>query len=107
LLVVAGPVLAVVRPSAATARALPSAVDVQQRARMAADVLFRDLYAAGAGLDLGPQTAALVRYFAPVIPRRMGLTGADPYTVSRADAITLIWIPDTSSQTTTSAPLAS
>lgn len=105
LLVVAGSVLAVVRPSAATARALPSAIDVQQRARTAADVLFRDLYAAGAGLDLGPQTAGLVRYFAPVIPRRMGLTGADAYTVTRADAITLIWIPESSSQTTTSAPL--
>jgi len=106
LLVVAGSALAVVRPTAATARALPSAVDVQQRARTAADVLFRDLYAAGSGLDLGPQTGSLVHYFAPVIPRRLGLTGADAYTVARADAITLIWIPDTSAQTTSSAILS-
>jgi len=42
-----------------------------------------------------------------VIPRRMGLAGADAYTVARADAITLIWIPESSSQTTSSATLAS
>ena len=63
-------------------------------------MLFRDLFMAGAGVYAGPQTGALTSFFAPIIPRKMGLTGADAYTVVRTDAITISYIPNTYSQTT-------
>jgi hypothetical protein len=39
-----------------------------------------------------------VEFFAPIVPRRMGLAGADVHTTGRADALTLTLVPATSSQ---------
>lgn len=76
------------------------AMDVQQRARVAAETVGRDLAAAGAGIYAGSQ-AGLVAV-PGVLPRQLGVTGDGPDTV-RADAITIISVPSTSAQTTTSA----
>lgn len=61
---------------------------------------------AGAGTYQGPVTGSLVNFFAPVLPRRIGRafpasSGAtfEPY------AITLLYIPNTYSQTTISSPM--
>lgn len=101
MLLLTGVVLAVVNPHTLVSQTQPEAVDVQQRARVATDTLFRDLFMAGAGVDSGPRTGPLVDYFAPVIPRRLGLSGADASTAVRSDAITMTWISGTWSQTTT------
>jgi type II secretory pathway pseudopilin PulG len=89
LLTVTGAVFGLVNPSALASRTQPEAIDVQQRARVAIDAIQRDLLAAGAGLESGPGVGPLVNYFAPIVPRRMGLQSADPYSVARPDAITI------------------
>ena len=105
MLVVTGAVFGLVNPGTQTSQAQPEAMDMQQRARVAADILSRDLFMAGAGLYTGPSTGALTNYFAPIIPRKMGLNNADPYTVVRADAITIQYVPNTYSQTTIRDPM--
>jgi hypothetical protein len=60
---------------------------------------------AGAGTYAGPKSGALTSFFAPIIPRKMGLQNADVYTVVRSDAITISYIPNTYSQTTIRAPM--
>jgi prepilin-type N-terminal cleavage/methylation domain-containing protein len=102
MLVITGAVFGLVNPSATTSQVQPEAMDMQQRGRVAADLLFRDLFMAGAGVYAGPQTGALTNFFAPIIPRRMGLNNADAFTVARSDAVTISYIPNTYSQTTIS-----
>jgi prepilin-type N-terminal cleavage/methylation domain-containing protein len=105
MLVITGTVFGLVNNNALTTQAQPEAMDMQQRARIAGDMLSRDLFMAGAGVYAGPQTGALVNFFAPIIPRRMGMTGADAYTVVRPDAVTISYIPNTYSQTTIRDPM--
>ena len=105
LLVVSGAVFGLVTSGATTSFAQPEAMDMQQRARVASDSLFRDLFMAGAGVYSGPQTGALTNFFAPIIPRKMGLTGADAWNVVRDDAVTISYIPNTYSQTTIRDPM--
>ncbi|MEO7189646.1 MAG: prepilin-type N-terminal cleavage/methylation domain-containing protein [Vicinamibacterales bacterium] len=100
MLVITGAVFGMVNPGVSAAYAQPEAMDMQQRARIGTDLLSRDLFMAGAGVYAGPSTGTLTNFFAPIIPRRMGLTGADAYTVARADAVTISYIPNTYSQTT-------
>jgi hypothetical protein len=72
-----------------------ASVDLQQRARVAADVLTRALFEAGAGPPNGPGRGPLIRFVAPIIPRRTGRRNADTPNVVRADALTAIRVvPD-------------
>jgi prepilin-type N-terminal cleavage/methylation domain-containing protein len=105
VLVITVAVLSIVAPDASTGRTEPEVVDVQQRARVGQDLLARDLYMAGAGIDLGPAAGPLNQFIAPIVPRRMGRQGADAYTVARSDAITILYVPRTYSQTTLRDPL--
>jgi hypothetical protein len=100
MLVVTGAAFSLINPNTATSQTQPEVMDMQQRARIGADMLSRDLIMAGAGVYSGPQTGALMNFFAPIIPRRMGRQGADAYTVVRSDAVTISYIPNTYSQTT-------
>jgi hypothetical protein len=104
MLAVTGAVFSLVNPSTTASQTQPEALDMQQRARVASDLLFRDLFMAGAGVYAGPQTGALTNFFAPIIPRKMGLSG-DAYTVVRSDAVTISYIPNTYSQTTIRDPM--
>jgi hypothetical protein len=83
----------------------PDRFELQQRARVALDLVSRDLRSAGAGVDLGPATGRLAQTFPPVWPRRMGRGGDGP-TVARADAITVLTVPDTIAQTVSASDLA-
>jgi prepilin-type N-terminal cleavage/methylation domain-containing protein len=105
MLVITGAVFGLVNPNTTIATSQPEAMDMQQRARVASDLLFRDLFMAGAGTYAGPKTGALTNFFAPIIPRRMGLQNADNYTVVKPDAITISYIPNTYSQTTIRDPM--
>jgi Prokaryotic N-terminal methylation motif len=78
----------------ALAESLPHAADLHQRARLAIALVRRDVMAAGSGPAFGPLQGPLRFAMPAVLPRRMGLTGADPYSAARADAVTLIWSPD-------------
>src|SRR5215468_595764 len=76
------------------ARALPEAADVQQRIRVAVDMLRRDLLAAGAGPANGPDSGPLDRYFASIIPARTGDRGADAELTYFTDRISILAVPE-------------
>ena len=106
LLIVMAAIFGLVNPSSIASHTQPEAVDVQQRARVAADALQRDLMMAGAGLTSGPATGPLSSFFPAVIPRRMGLKSADPHHVARTDVITLYRAGPGYLQTTLRDPMA-
>jgi prepilin-type N-terminal cleavage/methylation domain-containing protein len=86
------------------ARAQARIVDTQQRARVIAETLGRDLRTAGAGMDRGAMSGALGRVFTPVWPRRVGRLRADAASAARPDVITLVHVPDTVLQTSLALP---
>ena len=101
-LTLVGAVLALLSPAEGTFRAQPEVSDMQQRVRVSAEALMADLLVAGAGIDVGTASGPLIRYFAPVLPYRIGDLSAGPAAgvYFRQDAITLTWVPPTMAQTT-------
>lgn len=89
------------------AGATPEVVDEQQRARSGADALAGDLAMAGSGMSIGPHAGGLIRAFAPIVPRRMGQTGADAFDVARPDAVTIVYVPGTHAQVLLAQPMTS
>lgn len=105
MLVVTGTIFSLMNPAEGNAQAQPEIADIQQRMRVGTDVLFKELIIAGAGPYQGPVTGALVGFFAPILPRRVGNASADPTTGAgsfHTDRITLTYIPNSYSQTTIS-----
>lgn len=74
--------------------------DIQQRLRVGADALARDIAMAGAGGYAGAQPTALLYDFAPVLPYRQGANAGDPPGTFRSDRITVLHVPSTTGQTT-------
>jgi hypothetical protein len=107
LLIMATGLLALAHPAVAGDGAQASMVDLQQRARAAAQVLRRDLAIAGAGLDSGDAAGPLGQFIPALLPRRLGGAGADPFDQARGDAITVLWVPDALHQTTAAQPSSS
>jgi hypothetical protein len=108
MITITGAIFSLVNPSQGTSQTAPEISDLQQRSRVGADVLFKELIMAGAGTYQGPIRGALVNFFAPVMPRRVGRTNPDPTVGNgsyRTDTITLAYIPNTYSQTTISSPM--
>jgi hypothetical protein len=93
-------------PSLGAFAAQPEVTDMQQRLRVAADTLSRDLIMAGAGAYRGPHAGPLVYSFPPVLPYRRGVTKNDPPGTFAADRVTIISVPSTSAQTTLGASLS-
>ena len=106
MLAVTAGIFAVMNPARGTFQAQPERADMQQRLRVAADAVYQDLVIAGAGRYAGAAAASLGHFFPPVLPMRRGLVGADPPGTVRADTITLLYVPVTSAQTTTSQMMA-
>lgn len=105
MLVVTGAIFGLLSPSQGTAATQPEVSDVQQRSRVASEVLFKELVMAGAGVYQGPITGSLINFFAPIIPKRLGRTNPDGAFDAFDDVITLSYIPNTYSQTTISSPM--
>lgn len=99
LLVVIGSVFSIVDPSQGISKAQPEVIDMQERMRVAADVLQKDLMMAGAGTYSGSAVGALANFFPPILPRKTGMTGADPDDSFFDDRISIAYVPDTASQT--------
>ena len=99
-LVVTSTAMALVTPATRASMVQPEAMDVQQRARVADEMIGRDLAVAGIGIYAGPQSGLVA--LPGVLPRQLGVTGDAP-DVARADAITILSVPSTGAQTTTSA----
>ena len=84
---------------------------MQQRMRVAADSIQKDLVMAGAGTYSGFMVGTLDNYFAPMLPHRVGTIAPDPAGSFRANAlcptrcasaITIMYVPNTTAQTTIS-----
>ena len=102
---VAGAVFAMVSPAQSAFDTELAAADMQQRVRVAADTLTRDLTMAGAGAYVGGRKGPLVHYFAPVLPFHQGMATDDPPGTFRSDTISLLSVPVTAAQTTLAADL--
>ena len=109
MLTVTGAIFAIVNPSQGVSRVQPEFADMQQRARVAVDTLYRDLLMAGAGPymteDPNSLRGSLSNYFAPILPYRTGRVNPDPPGSFKNDTITIVYVPNTSSQTTISQPM--
>src|SRR3954468_18143172 len=92
LLIVAG-VFAMVNPSHGAFETGLEAADMQQRLRVAADALTRDLTMAGAGPYVAGGVGPLIQRLAPVMPYRWGQSDADAPGTFRSDAITIVSVP--------------
>lgn len=104
LIVLAG-VFSVLNPAQGTFQAQPEVSDLQQRLRVSVDALNKDLLMAGAGTYSGPAAGALTNFFAPILPFRSGELNPDDSTRFFSDRITLMYVPQTPSQTTISLPM--
>jgi hypothetical protein len=105
MMIVTGAIFTVLTPSQRGSQAQPETADMQQRMRVGAETLFKELVMAGAGPYQGNSTGSLVNFFAPILPRRLGRVDPDPTTgadSAKTDTITLIYIPNSYSQTTIS-----
>jgi hypothetical protein len=100
MITVTGAIFGLLNPAQGTAQAQPEQSDLQQRMRIGSDVLFKEMLMAGAGPYFGSRTGSLINFFAPIVPRRMGLNDADARDVALADIVTLSYIPNSYSQTT-------
>jgi hypothetical protein len=82
------------------------AADLQQRLRVALESIRHDLMLAGAGPSHGGAGGPLVHVFAPVLPARTGLSGADGELTFRPDRLSAMYVPDGGAQTTVSVDMA-
>ena len=93
-------VFSMVNPSQGLFATEPEVSDMQQRLRVGADTLARDLVMAGAGSYAGTQAGSLLYYFPPILPFRQGATNDDAAGTFRTDRITILSVPSTTGQTT-------
>jgi prepilin-type N-terminal cleavage/methylation domain-containing protein len=109
LLIVTGGVFSLLNPAQGSFQAQPEAADMQQRLRVAADTIQKDLVMAGAGTYTGNLVGALDNFFAPILPHRVGTITPDLPGTFRANpmcpntcasAITIMYVPTTTAQTT-------
>ena len=107
MLTVSGAAVALMLPGMASSPVQSEAADMQQRLRVATDVLQRDLRMAGAGFSADPTAGPLIRFFAPVVPRRIGRQAPDAHTAARTDVIGIVYGSESLWQTTAAMPLAS
>lgn len=98
-------IFSLMNPAQGSAQAQPEVADLQQRMRIGSETLFKELVMVGAGPYQGASTGSLVNFFSPILPRRTGQISPDPTmgpTSFRSDAITVVYIPNSYSQTTIS-----
>jgi type II secretory pathway pseudopilin PulG len=88
------PLLFVAAGAERLARSQPEAADLQQRVRVIADKLKRDVALAGAGPLHGSLASPLGSYVAAVVPARTGVRLRDPELSAFPDRISVIYVPD-------------
>jgi hypothetical protein len=106
-MIVTAATFALMDPAHGTFAAQLDAVDMQQRLRVGADTLARDLLMAGGGAYSGTLRGSLAFYFAPILPYRVGNLRPDPPGQFWSDRVTLVYVPATAAQTTIEEPVAS
>jgi hypothetical protein len=99
MITVTGAIFSMMNPAQGNAQTQPEVADMQQRMRVSNDTIFKELVMSGAGPYQGPVRGALVNFFAPILPRRVGFQAPDDPTTFRDDTITMSYIPNSYSQT--------
>ena len=99
LMTVIGSIFVLVDPSQTTSKAQPEVADMQQRMRVAADMIHKDLLMAGAGTYSGAIAGGLANFFPPILPYKAGAQSPDPQKSYFDDRISIVYVPDTASQT--------
>ncbi len=106
LLAITASVFAVLTPAQNASVAEPEAADLQQRLRVAADTLVRDLIVSGEGPFAGQHAGTMLSAFAPLLPFRRTASGGDPPGTFASDVVTTISAPVTAAWTTLASDLA-
>jgi len=106
LIVAMVPMLFVADTGYRLARSQPEASDLQQRVRVVADKLRRDLAMAGAGPLRGSLAGPLTNYVAPIVPNRAGVRLPDAELSAFPDRLSVIYVPDGGWQTSLVASMA-
>jgi len=106
VLVITGTVASILAPAEAGFQAQAETADLQQRLRVALDVIERDLIVAGAGTYSGPRAGSLAYFLPPILPYRVGAVAPDPPGTVRADAVSILHVPFTAAQTRTMTEVA-
>jgi hypothetical protein len=88
-------------------RAQPEVADMQQRLRVAADMIYRDLLMAGAGPYQSPDVGALGNYFPAIRPARRGAVSGDGALTYASDRISIVFVPTTRAQTVVATAMTS
>ena len=107
-MVVTAATLSLIGPAHDMFQVQPETADLHQRLRVGVDALQRDLLMAGAGMYAAGTVGPLHQALAPVLPYRAFGSASDAArgTYFRTDAISLLFVPTTASQTTLSIPMA-
>jgi len=100
MLAVTAGIFSVLNPANGAYSQEPEVADMQQRLRVGSDTLYKDLVMAGAGAYNGSLTGSLDYFFAPILPYRNGSANDDPPGSFKTNVITLMYVPNTTSQTT-------
>src|SRR4029078_1561844 len=77
MMVIVASVFTLLNPSYGTFQAQPEVADMQQRMRVAADALQKDLVMAGAGMYSGGMVGTLDAFFSPLLPHKVGTISPD------------------------------
>lgn len=80
--------------------------DLNQRARVVGSRLYQDLVMAGAGPWHGPRRGSLAGMVPAVRPWRAGAVAPDPERSFSTECLSLLYVPDTASQTSLTAAMA-
>jgi hypothetical protein len=104
MVVITGAIFDLLNPANGMFTTQPEVSDMQQRMRVGVDTLQHDLVMAGAGTYTGPNAGGLYNFMAPVMPYRASGDNSDPDQgiYYRPDAISILYVPPTPSQTTIS-----
>jgi hypothetical protein len=117
MMVVTAATFGLMNPAHGMFAAQPEVSDMQQRLRIAADTLKKDLLMAGAGTYSGNnKLGSLGQYVATILPDREGNVTPDPpgtfkcttafcSSLGASDTITIMYVPPTSAQTTLRDPM--
>jgi hypothetical protein len=99
-LAVSGAALGLMNQMRAALEGQTGRVDLQQRARVAASALERDLLSAGAGVSAGTGAGPLVWFVPPVVPYRRGQVRDDSAArvFYRPDTLSVMFVPPTRAQ---------
>ena len=111
MMAITGAVFGLMNPAHGTFKTQPEVSDMQQRLRISVDTLQKDLLMAGAGTYSGSRVGTLGNFMATIVPDREGNITPDPpgtfkctttfcESLGASDAITILYVPPTSAQTT-------